>query len=244
MKENTNTALKNQADNVGRFDAFVTPTLNTFYNDDCMNWLTKWPPNFFELAIVDPPYGIGEDGSKRRVSPKRPNSYKHWNKHPKKGWDASPPPPEYFRELFRVSKNQIIFGANHFISRIPFDSSCWIVWDKNIGGDFADAELAWTSFKTAVRIYKLHPFTETNGGKARIHPTQKPLGLYRWLLNKYAAAGDKILDTHAGSASCLVACKEMGFDYVGFEIDKEYWTIANERLGRAYYQPELFGRSG
>lgn len=213
---------------------------NSFINGDCMEFMRTCPPNFFDLAIVDPPYGIGEDGSKRRVSPKRPNSYNHWEKHKKKNWDIAPPPFEYFEELRRVSKNQIIFGANHFISRIPFDSPCWIVWNKNIGGDFADCELAWTSFPTAVRIFTMHPFTETNGGKNRIHPTQKPLGLYRWILKRYAKAGDLILDTHVGSASSLIACVELGFDYVGFEIDKEYYTMAKSRLGRATRKYELF----
>lgn len=236
MKENTNTVLKNQADNDGRFDAFVTPTLNTFYNDDCMNWLPKCPPNFFELAIVDPPYGLG----KRIVEGGSVSPFIKEQKENVKIWDVSPPPPEYFEQLFRVSKNQIIWGGNYF--GLP-KHRCFIVWDKTIHGNtYSDAELAWTSFDSPARIYAENIAIITSEG--RIHPTQKSTKMYKWILRNFTAAGDKILDTHAGSASCLVACKEMGFDYVGFEIDKDYWTIANERLGRAYYQPELFGRSG
>ena len=234
MKENTNTVLKNQADNEGRFDAFVTPTLNTFYNDDCMNWLPKCPPDFFELAIVDPPYM--ENNKALTTLGKKRTAFNVES--------FSPPTKDYFTELFRVSKNQIIWGGNYF--DLPI-SRGWVCWDKmNAMDKFSDFELAWTSFDVTTNLFKYC----NNGGfivsgmDAKIHPTQKPIKLYKWLLRTYAKAGDKILDTHAGSASCLVACKEMGFDYVGFEIDKDYWTIANERLGRAYYQPELFGRSG
>ena len=217
--------------------------LNRLYNMDCMEGMKQFPDKYFELAIVDVPYGIGEDGSKNHSRSKLAiaKDYK-----PFYGQDALPPPKEYFNELLRVSKNQIIWGANHFISLIPFDSSCWVVWDKNNGeNDFADCELAWTSFNTAVR-----QFTFTWNGmlqgdmknkEYRIHPTQKPVKLYEWLLAKYAKHGDKILDTHVGSASSLIACHNYGFDYIGFELDKDYYEAATRRLEAVKAQLSMFG---
>ena len=162
-----------------------------------------------------------------------------------KPWDMTPPPVEYFDELFRVSKNQVIWGANHFISRIPFDSSCWLIWDKDNGHtDFADCELAWTSFKTATRIFKFtwSGFRQGNmrNKEVRIHPTQKPIPLYEWILRNYANDGDKILDTHVGSASSLIACHNFGLEFVGFEIDEEYYKTAAARLKSAQAQMRLF----
>lgn len=147
----------------------------------------------------------------------------------------------------RVSKNQIIFGANHFISKIPFDSSCWIVWDKDNGdgSGYADCELAWTSFKTAVRRLR-HRWAgmlqEYMGDKKeiRIHPTQKPVSLYKWLLKNYAKQGDKILDTHLGSGSIAIACYDMGFDLTGYEIDKDYYDGAVKRIEHHKKQITLF----
>ena len=155
------------------------------------------------------------------------------------------PNKEFFDELMRVSKNQIIFGANHFISKIPYDSSCWIVWDKrNDANDFADCELAYTSFKSAVRVFRF----KWNGmlqedmkhKEIRLHPNQKPVALYDWILSKYAKRGDKILDTHVGSASSLIACYKNGFDYVGFERDPYYYELANKRLEEYKSQITLF----
>jgi site-specific DNA-methyltransferase (adenine-specific) len=195
-----------------------------------MEGMKQFPDKYFELAIVDPPYGIGMDRGKIGGGNcgKAPN-------YIKKEWDSYAPDTKYFQGLFRVSKNQIIWGANHFISRLPYDSSCWIVWDKDNGqSDFADCELAWTNFKTAVRkfTFRWHGMRQGNmkEKEIRIHPTQKPIALYEWLLQHYAKQGDKILDTHVGSASSLIACYEMGFDYVGFELDKDYYKAANERL--------------
>ncbi len=206
--------------------------LNKLYNMDCMEGMKQFPDNFFELAIVDPPYGIGENGSKNHSRGKRATAK---NYKPFHGEDLKPPDDDYFRELIRVSKNQIIWGANHFISRVPLDSPCWIVWDKDNGlNDFADCELAWTSFKTAVRKFKFRwngMLQENMKNKEhRIHPTQKPVALYKWLLMNYAKPGDKILDTHVGSASSLIACYDMGFDYIGFEIDEEYYNLAQKRI--------------
>lgn len=220
--------------------------LDKLYNVDCMVAMAEMPDKFFDLAIVDPPYGID-------VMKKAAERGKQWNGNAKAmstnydycEWDKQPPPAEYFTELMRVSKNQIIWGANHFISRIPFDSSCWIVWDKDNGSnDFADCELAWTSFNTAVRRYKYrwHGMLQENMKckEIRIHPTQKPVALYSWLLDRYAKSGDLILDTHVGSASSLVACYRGGFHFVGFEIDPEYYKAANERLSAEMAQMRLF----
>jgi len=202
-----------------------------FYNMDCMEGMKQFPDKYFELAIVDPPYGIGEDGKKNHSRSVLAEAKKY---NPKK-WDNKPPDKEYFTELVRVSKNQIIWGANHFISRIPFDSPSWIVWDKQNGdNDFADCELAYTSFKTAVRKYEFRWAGMLQGNmkdkEKRYHPTQKPVALYEWLLHNYAKKGDKILDTHVGSASSLVACYNLGFDYVGFELDKDYYDAASKRI--------------
>ncbi len=254
MEKVKNKTQNETINDLGRADLLVTPTLNTFYNDDCMNWLPKCPPDFFELAIVDPPYGLGKDGGSMgfcggmKRNGTTPLSLKG-SKYKKKNWDSNTPNKKYFDELFRVSKNQIIWGVNYY-KGIDLTGGR-IFWDKDNGNsNFSDGELAYQSFTNTIRKFKWrwHGFFQEEMSldkrEIKIHPTQKPVGLYKLILNKYAKTGDKILDTHAGSASCLVACKELGFDYVGFEIDKEYWTIANERLGRACYQPELFGRSG
>lgn len=212
-----------------------------FYNMDCMDGMKEFPDKYFDLAIVDPPYGIGENGGKNHTRTKyaQAKDYK-----PFYGEDLNAPDTTYFNELMRVSKNQIIFGANHFISKIPFDSHCWIVWDKDRTGDFADAELAWTSFNTAVRVFK-HRWNgmlqeDMKNKEFRIHPTQKPVQLYKWILNRYAKPGDIILDTHVGSASSLVACRETGHKYVGFEIDRDYYEKASERLAAAENQQNIF----
>ena len=201
---------------------------------DLETGLPSYPDGFFDLAIVDPPYGIGEDGSKNhtRECHAVSRNYKAFA-----GNDKNPPTQAYFQEIKRVSKNQIIWGANHFISRLPFDSSAWIVWDKENGEtDFADCELAWTSFKTAVRKAKFKwqgmLQADMKNKESRIHPTQKPVKLYRWILENYAKPGQLILDTHVGSASSLIACESMGFDYVGFEIDPDYYAAAKNRMSK------------
>jgi site-specific DNA-methyltransferase (adenine-specific) len=212
-------------------------------NECNMELMARHEDNHFDLAIVDPPYGIGEDGSKGvRTSPSRPNSYLREPKHKAKGWDNAVPNKEYFIELLRVSKNVIIFGANHFIENIPNqNSSCWIVWDKKNGGtDFADCELAWTNMKTAVRKYTVHKFNATRGGKDCIHPTQKPVKLYEWLLMNYAKEGDKILDTHLGSGSIAIACHNLKYDLTACELDKEYFEAAMKRIEKHKQQLTMF----
>ena len=213
----------------------------SIYNGDCMDLLRQTPNKYYDLCIVDPPYGIGEDGLKNHSRGKlaKPKLYTP------KNWDKSTPNKEYFDELIRVSKNQIIWGANHFISKMPYDSSCWIVWDKNNGdNDFADCELAWASFKTSVRMFKYTwagMIQENMKNKeVRIHPTQKPIQLYKWLLNKYAKAGDTILDTHLGSGSSAIAANDGGFEFTGIELDEEYYNAAKERLILHQRQLNLF----
>lgn len=215
--------------------------LNSFICADCMDYLPQFPDRYFELAIIDPPYGIGEDGSKNHTRGKlaKAKDYKGYV-----GNDMSSPDKTYFDELIRISKNQIIWGANHFISKIPYDSSCWIVWDKDNTRDFADCELAWTSFNTAVRIFRFRwngmLQEDMKHKEIRLHPNQKPVALYDWILSKYAKQGDKILDTHVGSASSLIACYKNGFDYVGFERDPYYYELANKRLEEYKSQITLF----
>lgn len=220
----------------------LTPLLpggrNVVYNLDCMEYLPQYEDNHFELAIVDPPYGIGES-SKNFASRSKLASA---DKYVQKDWDNEKPTDEYFLELFRVSKNQIIWGGNHLVGKT---TSCMIVWDKDNGtNDFADCELAWTSFRTAVRKFKFRwngMLQENMKDKEnRIHPTQKPVKLYEWLLKNYANEGDKILDTHVGSGSSRIACYKMGFQFTGFEIDEEYWLAQEERFNNFKRQLTLF----
>lgn len=206
---------------------------------DCMEGMKHYPDKHFDLAIVDPPYGIG--ASKGTWGSTNLGKVKNYGK---KDWDLDAPPVEYFNELFRVSKNQIIWGANHFISRMAVNSSCWIIWDKDNSADFADGELAFTSFDSAVRKFKYRwngmLQQDMKNKEERIHPTQKPVKLYEWCLQKYATEGDLILDTHMGSQSSRIAAYQMGFDYTGFEIDKEYFDAGCKRFDLVTSQQQLF----
>jgi len=188
------------------------------HNEDCLIAMRQMKDNQFDLAIVDPPYGIGDKFKGGKTGKM------NFNEVVEKDWDKVPS-KEYWNELFRVSKNQIVWGGNYF--DLP-PSRCFIVWDKKISEDFtlAMAELAWTSFDKLVKIIRMP--TPKTGGK--IHPTQKPVKLYEWILDKYAEEGQTILDTHLGSGSIAVACHNRGFDLTGFEIDKEYFDNAKERL--------------
>lgn len=206
------------------------------YCGDCMEGMAVMSDKSFDLAIVDPPYGIGEDGSRNASRGKLAVSK---NYKPFYGNDTKPPDDIYFKELERVSRNQIIWGANHFMQNIAQGSPCWIVWDKMTGNsDFADSELAYTSFKTAVRNFRFQWLGMLQGDmknkELRIHPTQKPVRLYHWLLQNYAKKGQTILDTHLGSGSNVIACLDMGFTITGFEIDPEYFNAACERIEKAY----------
>ena len=192
------------------------------FNEDCITVMKRYPDKFFDLAVVDPPYGINVNmnaGRKKDTKSK---------KRAVKKWDSKTPNADYWQELFRVSKNQIVWGANYMTEYLP-PKMGWIVWDKG-QRDFslADGELAWTSFDKAMRIFTYARAKALKEGK--IHPTQKPTDLYKWLLDKYAKQGDKILDTHLGSGSIAIACWDMGYDLTAYEVDKEYYNNACKRL--------------
>lgn len=216
--------------------------ISEVFNTDCMRMMREMEDKTFDLAIIDPPYGIGESG---KTNGTRSKLAKSKNYHQgKKDWDNEPPPPEYFKELFRVSKNQVIFGANHFIDRIPHASPCWIVWDKKNGAtDFADAELAWTSFSSAVRIAKFRWQGMLQGNmkekEIRIHPTQKPVALYQWIIQNYTKPGQSILDTHLGSGSSRIAAFKNNRDFIGIEIDADYFSEQERRFKKESKQIQI-----
>ena len=202
------------------------------YNMDCVQGMKHYPDKFFDLAICDPPYGINVNHNMGRRKGDKNSDYKPAI------WDNEPPQLEYFYELFRVSKNQIVWGANHFISRMPYDSSCWLMWDKKFSDEvtFAQFEMAWTSFNSTCKKYDKFP----NSNENRVNPTQKPTDLYNWILSKYAEKGFKILDTHLGSGSSRIASYFYGCDFVGFEIDEDYVKASDKRFKDAILQQRLF----
>ena len=202
-----------------------------FRNMDCMELMKEFPDNHFDLAIVDPPYGININTSIGRRKGDAKSDY-----HKFAGADKEITNKEYFEELKRVSKNQVVWGGNYMTDHLQ-PSACWLLWDKGFSEDvtFAQFELAWTSFNSSAKKYDKHPSQQF-----RIHPTQKPTDLYKWILSRYAKAGDLILDTHVGSASSLIACHQLGFDAVGCELDKEYFDMANRRLKEEQAQLSLF----
>ena len=213
--------------------------LNKIYNMDCLEGMKQIPDKYFELAIVDPPYGIGA-GSKKFINRSTANKRAE-NFYKDNDWDKQRPTKEYFQELCRVSKNQIIWGSNYFADLLN-PTRCYIVWDKKTGDNsYADCELAFTSFDGNAKIYsKLWLGAHAKDIDGRFHPTQKPIDLYKWLLLNFASKGDKILDTHVGSASSIIACIDMGFEYMGFEIDKEYFESASKRIEDYQAQTSLF----
>ena len=202
--------------------------LNRLYNMDCMEGMKQFPDKYFELAIVDPPYGQFNDDKRGHQGGGHAKRYGYGK------WDIAPN-EDYFKELFRVSKNQIIWGGNYFA--LP-PTRCFVVWRKltiSEGFTMAMCEYAWTSFNQNSKWIEIAPQNPN-----RIHPTQKPVELYKWLLSKFAKPGDKILDTHVGSASSLIARYDMGFDYIGFEIDKDYYEAAQKRLQAVMSQVSMF----
>jgi site-specific DNA-methyltransferase (adenine-specific) len=205
--------------------------ISEVYNEDNMIGMARYPDKFFDLAIVDPPYGIGRDGSVKTTS-------KHGGRkaHAFKGWDDKIPSRKYFDELYRVSKNQIIWGANYFTEFLP-PSMGWIFWDKGQRICNSDGELAYSSFDRALRCVVKNRVELLIEGT--IHPTQKPIYLYRWLLTNYAQPGFKIFDTHMGSQSSRIAAFQMGFDYWGWEIDKDYFEAGNKRFKEQTAQGQL-----
>ena len=216
----------------------------SLYNMDCMELLKQTPDNYYDLAICDVPYGIGESGktNKSRGCKAKAKDYKSFA-----GDDLEAPDENYFYELRRVSKNQILWGANHFIDNmgVSLSSPCWIVWDKDNGAtDFADCELAWTSFKSAVRKikFKWQGMLQENmrDKETRIHPCQKPVKLYEWLLQNYSEKGQKILDTHLGSMSIAIACHYFGVHLTGCELDEDYFKAGIQRIENETRQLTLF----
>lgn len=228
----------------------------TITNEDNMELMARYPDNYFDLAIVDPPYGIGASKQSQSSSKikGRKNSIVKRSTLNSKNWDNDIPTKDYFNELFRVSKAQIIWGGNYF--PLPLINS-WIVWNKlQVLETRSDGEMAWTSFKRPLKIVPLlqdgfkrgqnvgynQPviYNEPFSGKQTIHPTQKPVALYKWLLNKYAQQGDKILDTHLGSGSIAIACHDYKFDLTACELDKEYFDKAMQRINNHLAQQKLF----
>jgi site-specific DNA-methyltransferase (adenine-specific) len=239
------TELQNSTETaIGFIPCYRLPFLSLFHAD-CMEIMKQYPDKYFDLAIVDPPYGIGMDKThfKTKSSNSKPTDYNA------KDWDSAIPNKEYFAELMRVSKNQIIWGGNYFVENLT-NSSCWVVWDKDNGDSIhADCELAWTSFKTGVRKIKWlwHGMRQQNmkNKETRIHPTQKPIGLYGWLIHNYAEPNQKLLDTHFGSGSIALAVDKanrldkMNLHLTACEIDKEYIEKAIKRISESIKQGTL-----
>ena len=200
--------------------------IDKIHNQDCLEAMKLMKDNQFDLAIVDPPYGIDINSSGRLG---------HYGGKGK-SWDSKIPSQEYFKELERVSKNQIIWGGNYFYLK---PTRCFLIWDKqqpqNVS--FASCELAWTSFDQSAKTFYMRP---QNADNIRIHPTQKPVKLYEWLLMNYAKEGDKILDTHLGSGSISIACHNLGYDLTGYELDKEYYDNAIKRIKNHQAQTRIF----
>jgi len=195
--------------------------------------MARYPDKYFDLAIVDPPYGLSD-----KLKPRGGMIGKSFNGMGYNSWDSNIPSKEYFDELFRVSKNQIIWGGNYFLDYLG-KTDGFIVWDKMNGTNpMADCELAWQNVKGSTRMFRWHHFSGEHTKK--IHPTQKPVALYKWILDKYAKQGDKILDTHLGSGSIAIACHDYGFDLTACELDKEYYDKAIQRISNHIAQQRLF----
>jgi len=204
--------------------------INELINCDCMDYMATCKDKQFDLAIVDPPYGIDVNMNAGRKAGEV-------KKFEEKNWDKGIPDKKYFNELFRVSKNQIIWGGNYF--PLPLVQS-WVFWDKQVpvGVSFSDGELAWTSFGGALKKVVI-PYSGFRGTEGKIHPTQKPVALYKWLLSHYAHSGDALLDTHSGSGSFRIAAYDMGFDLVSCELDADYCKANEERFQAHIAQQEL-----
>ena len=205
------------------------------FNEDCVQGLKRFADNYFDLAIVDPPYGIGAENHAGNAD----NGWKQWDK---KSWDNAIPTSEYFEQLFRVSKNQIIWGGNYFANLLP-NSQGWIFWDKG-QRDFslADGELCWTSFKKSLRVFEMsRAKAKASIGYDKIHPTQKPVQLYDFCYNfAKLEKGNLVLDTHLGSGSSRIAAYKGGFNFIGFETDKEYYEKQEKRFKNFTAQQRLF----
>ena len=205
----------------------------TITNEDNMALMARYPDKYFDLAIVDPPYGI--DWMQQIQNP---NTTANWKQYENKEWDKKTPTNEYWEQLFRVSKNQIVWGGNYMTDKL-YPSSCWLIWDKTQEFSGAVFEMAWTSFKSPAKAFRMSR-VEAYANQNKIHPTQKPQKLYKWILDKYAQPNDKILDTHLGSGSIAIACHDYGFDLTTCELDKEYFDKAMERINNHTAQTKLF----
>lgn len=204
-------------------------------NEDNMELMARYEDNYFDLAIVDPPYGIGIDGQKKNKKGKKSDR----KYHKQKNWDSAIPSKAYFKQLFRVSKNQIVWGANYFVKHLSKGSKGWIVWDKaQYGLTMSDCELAFSSFNKPTRVYIKNRAVLIN--QNTIHPTEKPIKLYEWLLMNYAKEGDKILDTHLGSGSIAIACHNLKYDLTACELDTEYYNAAIKRIEQHKAQKRIF----
>jgi len=204
-------------------------------NEDNMKLMARYEDNYFDLAIVDPPYGIGIDGQKESKKGKKSDR----KYHKQKQWDNAIPNKDYFNELQRVSKNQIIWGANYFVKHLTKGTKGWVVWFKGqIGLTMSDCELAYSSFQKATRVVNINRVDLLK--QNTIHPTEKPIRLYQWLLDNYAKEGDKILDTHLGSGSIAIACHNLGYDLTACELDKDYYDSAIKRIEQHKAQIRMF----
>ena len=204
---------------------------------DSLQALKSYGDNYFDVAIVDPPYGIGIDGQKQSINLNNPKANR--KAHDFKGWDNEIPTAEYFAELERVSKNQIIWGANYFVEHLHKGTKGWVVWYKGQEGlTMSDAELAYSSFDCATRVVKINRVELLKDGT--IHPTQKPIKLYKWLLENYTNENDLILDTHLGSGSIAIACHQMKRKLIGYEIDADYYRKACKRFEEQTRQTALW----
>ena len=197
-------------------------------NEDNMALMARYPDNHFDLAIVDPPYGL--DWMKQIQK-------NNWKKYKNKDWDKGIPGEDYFRQLFRISKNQIIWGGNYMLENLH-STPCFLIWDKMQEFTGAVFEMAWTSFTSPSKAFRMSR-VEAYTTDVKIHPTQKPIKLYKWILQNYAKEGDLILDTHLGSGSIAIACHHMGFDLVGCELDEEYYKAAHKRFKQQTAQMRL-----
>ena len=219
-----------------------TPNIELLHID-CMSYMATLPDKAFELAIVDPPYGIGESGQRNKTGDRPTLKWKNPNSVEYKTFDDSKPPNDfYFKELQRVSVNQIVFGGNYFTEFLK-PSMGWVIWDKKVDEKehLSMVEMAWTSFdKKAMKFELLWAGFKKGEITERIHPTQKPIKLYRWILHNYAKPGDRILDTHGGSRSLAIACHQMGFDHVSCELDEDYHRDSVKRFKEQTMQQSLF----
>ena len=214
-------------------NAMLGAVPSVVYNEDCVEGMKRFSDNHFDLAIVDPPYGI--DWMQQIQNP---NTKANWKQYENKEWDKQTPTDEYWEQLFRVSKNQIVWGGNYMTDKL-YPSPCWLIWDKMQEFSGAVFEMAWTSFKSPAKAFRMSR-VEAYANQNKIHPTQKPVRLYDWILNNYASEGDFILDTHIGSGSSRIACNKGGFNFTGFEIDKDYYEAQEKRFKYFVSQLRMF----